>query len=402
MKDAVLKQGWVEKRSSRLKQWRKRWLVLRPHSLCSYTSDSACEKPSEHIQLAAVLDISISVDCGKDHTFRVDLRTQHYLISTPSPDLMTEWVQQIKFACEKLKGKDAGERYRQLEAQQKSEVSEKLSGLIAALNQRESEMHNELKQAHMTLCCKAEEEIAYIQQVHESITRVFQVFTQVYHDPSLPSQEKLRQLRPMTSSAAALTPAFASESAAHAYVNVQLAANILKRNVTLFVDNPNEKRVRRTDITRALKWRYNGQRIDSLTFSLSKSVELTAIGVCIPHKPERVTKLLSLRIIPGNAVVPTLPALYTHPAVEALNHVPDESVSKILLSTKVQLRGGMTYTMAAQLEGASTYKCVQCLKQVAIDGVSWVFSTSQFPVIEQSNRTDVDCGPIADFYFINI
>ena len=400
VRDSVLKQGWVEKRSNYLKQWRKRWLVLRSHSLSSYKSESCCERPTEQIQLASILDISPSLDSGKDNSFRIDLKSQHYIVSVSSPDLMMDWLQQIKFACDKLRPKRETD-VKDQETDQKKEISTKLNGLLEVLSTRESQIQQELEQTQKVLFKKAEDEVAYVQQVHQHISEVFQIFSQIYRNPGIPSQEKLRQLREMSGSAAALSADVVSENTVHAYVNVQLASTILKRSVKIEVENPCEKRVRRTDITRALKWRYNGQRYDSLSFTLSKPVELTAIGFCTPHKPNRITKLLTLRILLGNMATPTLPAMYTHPSVVEIPFLPDESVYKVVLSTKVQLRAGVTYTLAGQLEGDSTYKCVQCLKQVLGD-VIWSFSTAQFPTPDHTNRTDVDCGPIADFYYINI
>lgn len=392
----AIKQGWVEKRSNYIKQWRKRWLVLTPHTLSSFKSESPGEKQTEHIQLAAVLDVNPDLHSGRPNAFHIELKTQKFLISTASADLMTEWVLQIKAACAKLKPR---EETQEKEKAQTGEISEKLQSMLEVLTERENWLQSDLAQAQSALMAKAQAEVAYIQEVHDSIESVFSVFSTVYSSSEIPLQEKLSQLRDLASSTASLTPDTVCDSSLRAYANSDLIWTLLHKSIRVKVESPSERHLRRTEITRALKWRYNGQRYDALTFTVSRVIELTAVGFCTPHKANRITKVLSLKIVPGTTVSPNQNVIYVHPQMVELVFNPDESVQKIVLSQRVLLRPGTPYTLVGLLEGASTYKCVLCASTIGGE-VNWTFATAVFPTIDHSNRTDADCGPIADFYYV--
>jgi len=392
----AVKQGWVEKRSNYLKQWRRRWLVLTAHTLSSFKSDTPGEKHTEHIQLAAVLDVNPDLHAGRSNVFHIELKTQKFLIATSSPDLMTEWVQQIKSACARLRPR---EETQEKEKAQTGEVSGKLQDLIAVLTEREDWLQNDLARAQSALMAKAQAEVAYIQEVHDSIESVFAVFSSVYTNSRIPLQDKLIQLRSLEGSTDSLTPDTICDSALRAYVNSEQIRTLLHRSIRAIVESPSEHHLRRTEITRALKWRYNGQRYDALTFTVSRAIELTAVGFCTPHKINRVTRILSLRIVPGTSVLPNQAVIYLHSQAVDLVFNPDESVQKIALAQRVSLRAGTPYTLVGQLEGASTYKCVLCANTVGGE-VGWTFATTTFPTMDHSNRTDADCGPIADFYYL--
>lgn len=377
-----------------LKMWRKRWLVLTSQTLSSFKSDAPGEKHTEHIQLASVVAVSTDMNAGRDNVFFIELKTQKFLVATSSPDVTTDWVHEIKSACARLKSKDSSQ-----EKAQTSEISSKLQSLLSVLTEREHWLQADLAQAQSALVAKAHAEVAYIREMHESIEQVFAVFSAVYSDSGLSLQEKLRQLRGLAGATANLNPDLVCETGLRAYVNSDLAQKLVRKCVKMTQVSPIERHLRRTEITRALKWRYNGQRYDALSFTVSKSIELTAVGFCIPHKPNRVTRLLSLKIVPGASVVANQTTVYVHPQVVELLFSPDESVQKVVLSQRISLRAGCSYTLVGQLEGASTYKCVLCQK-IMTGEVDWTFATTTFPSMDHSNRTDVDCGPIADFYYV--
>ena len=84
-----------------------------------------------------------------------------------------------------------------------------------------------------------------------------------------------------------------------------------------------------------------------------------------------------------------------------MQYNPEFSTFKINMESHVLIKRDTKYTVYFLIEGAHTYKCVDCLSNVeGPNRVIWTFMNSIFSQNHQSNRCDTVCGPIADFYFM--
>ncbi len=69
--------------------------------------------------------------------------------------------------------------------------------------------------------------------------------------------------------------------------------------------------------------------------------------------------------------------------------------------TIVKLDADTDYTIYLKISGAKTVKCVDSLTTVkARDGTTFQFSNTIFVQGDESNRTDVQCGPVVDFCYL--
>ena len=89
----VIKQGWVEKQSRFMNEWRKRWLVLTPTGLATY-KDSACAgKPTESIPIGKCQAVE-NIDAVIDRSCSVCVVTKehNFFILAESPEEQAVWI----------------------------------------------------------------------------------------------------------------------------------------------------------------------------------------------------------------------------------------------------------------------------------------------------------------------
>ena len=161
--------------------------------------------------------------------------------------------------------------------------------------------------------------------------------------------------------------------------------------------NPNEHLAHRSQTTRALKWRYNGEKADAISFSVSQDVLLTGIGVCRPYKSGRKVSVKRLNILIGKGT--SGKSIYTHKKKNAIEYGAGLSVQQIKLDAPIILKRNQFYSAVFVIEGDSSYKCVDCIDRFSAGSIVWEFFSTDFNGVLQSNRSDVACGPIANFQF---
>ena len=85
-----------------------------------------------------------------------------------------------------------------------------------------------------------------------------------------------------------------------------------------------------------------------------------------------------------------------------MQYNPDQSTYKIVTEHPILIKKDVKYTAHFIIEGSHTYKCVDCLTNVeGANQCVWTFFNTIFAQNYQTNRCDIVCGPIADFYYIS-
>lgn len=139
--------------------------------------------------------------------------------------------------------------------------------------------------------------------------------------------------------------------------------------------------------------------MDTLSFSISEDIMLSAVGICTPYKFGGLTHVKDFQLIKGNST--SSPSIYKHSHKFSMQFDPDVSVSKIIMDRAVSLSKNHKYTVIFCIEGSHTFKCVDCMQGVIGPGdVKFEFENTIFGQNHQNNRCDTICGPIADFYYI--
>lgn len=175
---------------------------------------------------------------------------------------------------------------------------------------------------------------------------------------------------------------------------------IISETAAVQIVNSEEATARRTSITRALKWRYTGERLDALSFTVSCDVYLTAVSVCRPYKCGELAYINSFCTLKGDRT--DSPAVYKHRSRETMQYNAESSVFKLQLASPLLLSRRQVYSVVFCIQGASTYKCVECYPELEVPGIKWKFLHTTFAPGHLNNRCDVMCGPIADFSYIII
>ena len=174
----------------------------------------------------------------------------------------------------------------------------------------------------------------------------------------------------------------------------------LKKVGNIGIVNPNRQDlyIRRSGNVKALNWKYSG-RIDALSFMVSKNVLLTGVGVCTPYKNGKFTNVDEFKVLKGDTTRDEVVYLHSSPtSIPADFH---SGVFQVKLETLVPLESNSSYTVYFKLSGAKTFKCVDSRQRVeGRDNTIFLFKNTQFVSGDESNRTDVQCGPIADFYYV--
>lgn len=190
----------------------------------------------------------------------------------------------------------------------------------------------------------------------------------------------------------------------HLQVSVSVDQSWLSRNLkklgNIGVINPNrqEFQVRRSQNVKALNWKYSG-RIDAITFRVDREIWLTGIGVCTPYKLYKLTKINEMKVLKGNTTRSDVIYLHSNSVCLMADFV--SGVNKVPFETIVRLEPESDYTIYLKISGAKTVKCVDSLITVkGRDGTNFQFSNTVFVQGDESNRTDVQCGPIVDFCYL--
>ena len=400
MEEKGEKVGWVEKRSAYLKQWRMRWMVLTHTYLCTFKTENTAEAPTERIPISSILEVShLPGDPQRPHCFKINTKSRLYTISTLHSEVVLDWVISIQSAILQLGRPNHQLIERQKHSQQTLEST--FSALQSIITEREVSLTAELETMHLVTLAQARDELNAFNKVVREVESNFEAFREIQERTDLDMIQKLRLVNVLSKDSGSFSEFDRlADSSTRVFIPSKVQVDELMNScVSVALANPFEYRARRTCITRALKWRYNGERIDAITFSVSKAIVVTGIGFCRPCKANGTIVTKVLKLAQGTSTSSTV--LYTHPSESAVAYDPRESVQKIALCPPVPLKTGVTYTILMKMEGSASYKCVDCYKTMVSEGeVKWAFSTTLFPPTDQSNRTDVVCGPIADFYYM--
>lgn len=95
--ETILKEGWIDKRSRFLKEWRRRWLVLTPRYLFSFKQQQGYrDNPTERIRLQDCSTVkSAEEETKKDFSFRIDTRDRVFYFSALDPNEKEAWIGSI-------------------------------------------------------------------------------------------------------------------------------------------------------------------------------------------------------------------------------------------------------------------------------------------------------------------
>jgi hypothetical protein len=399
-----LKEGLIEKRSDFLKQWRSRWLVLTPRHVYTFKNQFISEAPTLKLALSDVLEvIPAERNFSKTHSFRIVTQASTFYFAS-DPEDVGEWMASIGQAAREAKGTRAVHSFAEncmhsRKANSDEHLIRKFNLIKRILVEREADLLGELEGLYTTQKSKCEAELETLTKSHASMEKSYQAFREIYEDnaPLIMKTQRLKQLEKLNVDYG-LFDALKDAQLRSNIEDSQLSRSIHYNFKVIRVD-PNERRIRRTPITRALKWRYTGERLDCLSFSVNQDVYLTGVGLCGPHKEGRCTFVKDFQVLQGATTKST--SIYRQELWVYLNYDADDSVVKISLDSPVHIRRDAKYTVYFKVDGDSTYKCVDCQESVTNpDGISFNFSNTTFVAGDLNNRSDVVCGPIADFYYI--
>ena len=402
MEGKIVKSGWVEKRSQYLKQWRRRWLMLTENELLTYKNPLANEKATFQVILSSILE---AVPCEqemsyKEFCFRITTKSRKYFIAATSDEEMCQWLNLINTASQgpHISYFTAMSKLHEKKALSEVSLISNFTKIKEILNARKQELLQKLDEDYMKYLKKVEEESDSIKVSLDNEKKNFEEFESILANTEL-NVNKIREVQKIPRPEINFKE---FDGLSNSEIQVNIDENVITRviNFTTKVTlrNPLEFRIRRTNITRALKWRYTGERIDALTFSVSQSVSLTGVGICTPYKLGGLTSVKQFNVLKGDST--SSPVVYRHSQNVTMQYNPDESVYKVTLEAPLMLKRDTKYTVFFVIEGSHTYKCVDCNSQVAGNGVNWNFFNTNFSQDHQNNRCDTVCGPIADFYFL--
>lgn len=391
------KFGWVEKRSAYLKQWRMRWLVLANCCLCTYKTQNTAETPTERIPLESISTVSQLIgEAQRPYCFQISTRSRTYFLSVTQADTALDWIGTIQGLLD-----TPSNQLIERQKQSQQTLSSIFSSLQMILSEREDRLLSELAVCHAQNLAEAREELVVFNAIEKEAESSFEAFREIEGNKEAGLMQKLRLANAICRDCGTfggIDRVVDSHTRVYA-PSKPFISDLMTSCLSISLENPLECRARRTLITRALKWRYDGERIDAITLSVSKEVLLTGIGFCRPCKASGriVTKML--RVLQGTNTAAT--AVYSHAVQSVVEADARDSVQKIALSPPVMLRSKVNYTIAMKMEGSASYKCVDCSRTMSSEGeVNWTFTATVFSPTDLSNRTDATCGPIADFYYM--
>ncbi|CAG9312619.1 unnamed protein product [Blepharisma stoltei] len=400
--EGAIKTGWIEKKSHYLKKWRKRWLVLDENYLRTYKFPYQFDKSTATIRVSAITDASPYLnETSKDFCFKISTPTRQYLISATSDVDMIGWLNLINHARKSPQVPNFSSFNCLYERKALSEVSliSSFSKFKEILNNREQELIDVLDEAYQSTIEEAKIESCHLDKILQKETESYQAFQGILSSNDS-IVNKIRAIQKIPAQNLNFKKFDYIEGVdIKVSVHEENLKKVISSNIEVCWENPQEVKVRRTTITRALKWRYTGERMDSLSFSVSEDVMLTGVGICMPYKFGGLTQVKDFQVLKGNSSASAV--AYKHPHKFSMQFSPDESVFKVSMERPVNLVKGNKYTVMFCIEGSHTFKCVDCMQIVVGPGnVNWEFENTVFAQNHQSNRCDTVCGPIADFYYV--
>jgi len=91
--DDILKEGWLVKQSLHLKNWKRRWVVLTPQYLCSFSAEGGRRNPTECIRVKECSTVkSATEDTGKENSFRVDTPDRVFFLIADTAQEKEAWI----------------------------------------------------------------------------------------------------------------------------------------------------------------------------------------------------------------------------------------------------------------------------------------------------------------------
>jgi hypothetical protein len=404
METQIIKSGWVEKCSNYLKKWRKRWLVLTGVSLRTYKSESDQSKSTMNLELKLIIDTYPSVSSNsQEFIFTIAFPSKKYNLRTSIESETLAWLNLINHTRQgnRVYSFSSPNYYHESKVLSDISLISSFTRMKEILYNREEEMLSNLDEIYQVYINKANKEYEEISNMYEKVSKNYEGISKVLNTPS-DIIMKVREVQNYSKHHLNLKD-FESFSVSKLMVSIpeENIEKVLKSSINVTLGNPSERMVRRTHITRALKWRYTGERIDAITFSVNRDIILTGVGVCTPYKPNRKTFIKEFHVLKGASTNGTL--LYKHGQKMTMENSSEQSVYKMVIDNPVKVKKDSKYTVYIINEGAHTYKCVDCVSSIeGPEKVVWTFVNSTFAQSHQSNRCDTVCGPIADFYYIAI
>ena len=402
METQLIKSGWVEKCSKYLKKWRRRWLVLSSGALKTFKNENENVKSTMEIDLSSIIDTyPVSSSNPNEFIFALALQGKKYSLKTSTEAESLAWLNLINLARQGSRVYSFSSPNYYHESKVLSDISliTSFSKMKEILIDRENEMLASLDEIYQIYISKATKEFTEISDVHGQVSNNYQSVVKILEGQA-DVVAKVRQLQNSNKHHLSLQEfENFNSSKLTVCIPVENIDKVIKSSIRVSLGNPSERMIRRTHITRALKWRYTGERIDAITFSVSKDIKLTAVGVCTPYKLNRKTVIKEFQVIKGASTGGG--QLYRHSQRITMENSPENSIFKVTMEHCVKVKKDNKYTVYFMNEGHHTYKCVDCASSVeGPEKVVWTFLNSSFAQNHQSNRCDTVCGPIADFYYI--
>ena len=354
MEDNLHVKGWVFKQSRFLKRWQKEWMVLSGDILATFKAD----EESSFITKISVSDIKSVETCNKNgfSAFKVCTSKQEMIFFTEQAD---NWVKTI---------------YQQLKdsmdwnsmAKSESAIRSVFARFLEVLNEREKEISIANDKLFGVSREKAKDQLDKIEETQAHCEGEYKGFKQIVE-----SERKISAMSTVKSLPQKKTEDNFNLPEVALMMNPTTLKNCIVKNVKLSCVNPYEVSVTRSQITRALKWRYSGDKTDALSFSVTHDVVLTGIGICRPYRPGGQLLVQKFTILNGRSADSR--PVYTHKKPVTVNHCVESSVFKINLGSPFLLKKGLMYTASFIIEGTPSYKCVDCQSECSVGEISWEF-----------------------------
>lgn len=98
--DDIKKEGWLQKQSQILLQWRKRWCVLTSQFVCSFKYQGNYQRPTEIMKLSEILSVKCAEsETGKTHSLAVQSDDRTFFLIASSAEEQEEWTASIMNWC---------------------------------------------------------------------------------------------------------------------------------------------------------------------------------------------------------------------------------------------------------------------------------------------------------------
>ncbi|KAJ8249281.1 hypothetical protein GJAV_G00233130 [Gymnothorax javanicus] len=172
----VLKQGYMQKKGHKRKNWTERWFQLRPASISYYVSEDLTEKKGD-----VTLDANCCVESlpdkeGKKCLFIVKCSEKSFEISASDKKKKQEWIQAIQNCIALLKrgqpaphheARQRRKELRQRQLMEQEQLAERMRELQVANETKQQELENMRKKLEEAAAVAAEEEKRRLQTQSE-------------------------------------------------------------------------------------------------------------------------------------------------------------------------------------------------------------------------------------------